>query len=96
LEPPGAFTDDALETFAEELGASLDDLTLTVEERTIADVGATCLVATPKPGTTESTTTDVETICLSDEGAQLLLDVGGERLEADGYSTEVPEGTFDT
>jgi hypothetical protein len=36
-----------------------------------------------------------ETLCVSPEGAQLLVDAGGERLVAESYTTEVPEGTFD-
>ena len=39
----------------------------------------TCLVAAPKPGPTDGTGPDVETICLSDEGAQLLVDAAGDR-----------------
>ena len=34
-------------------------------------------------------------ICLSPEGGQLLVDSGGERVEAEAYTTEVPTGTFD-
>ena len=89
LDAPGAFTDAALEEFTDEISASKDGLDLTVESRTIAGVDATCLVATPDTGSTE-------TICLSDEGAQLLVDAVGERLEASAYTTSVPEGTFDT
>lgn len=89
LDVPGTFSEEALETFAEELAASQDDLELTVESRTIAETDATCLVAVPDTGRTE-------TICVSDEGAQLLVDAAGERLEASAYATEVPEGTFDT
>jgi len=84
LDAPGAFTEGALQTFAEDLAASADDVDLAVDARTIADTDATCLVAGD------------ETICLSDEGAQLLVDAGGDRLAASSYTTEVPEGTFDT
>jgi hypothetical protein len=96
LDAPGAFTDEALDEFAAELAASKDDLDLSVESRTIAGVDATCLVAVPKPGPTDGTGPGVETICLADEGAQLLIDAGGERLVAEAYTTEVPEGTFET
>jgi hypothetical protein len=89
LQAPGAFTDEALDAFTADLAESSDDLDLSVEHRTIADVDATCLVAAPKVGP------DVETICLSDEGAQLLVDAAGERLAAEAYSAEVPEGTFE-
>ena len=89
LDVPGTFTEDALATFTEELAASQDHLELTVESRTIAGTEATCLVAAPDEGR-------VETICVSDEGAQLLVDAAGERLEASAYTSDVPEGTFDT
>lgn len=95
LQTPGAFTDAALDAFTADLADSLDDLDLAVESRTIAEVGATCLVATPKAGPTDGTGTGAETICLSEEGAQLLVDAVGERLVADAYTTEVPEGTFE-
>ena len=83
LDAPGAFTEEALRAFAEDLAAS-DDIELRVEARTIADTDATCLVAGD------------ETICLSDEGAQLLVDAAGDRLAASAYTTDVPDGTFDT
>lgn len=95
LDAPGAFSEAALDTFAEELAASRDEIDLTVETRTIADAEATCLVAVPKAGPTDGTGPGVETICLSAEGAQLLVDAGGERLVADAYATDVPEGTFE-
>lgn len=96
LEGPGLFSDAALATFTDEMLASVDDFDLTVEPRTIADVDATCLVAAPKAGTTlDGTGPGVDTICLSDDGAQLLVDAGGQRVVATGYSTDVPKGTFD-
>ncbi|MGH9085277.1 MAG: hypothetical protein ACRDYW_07470 [Acidimicrobiales bacterium] len=96
IESPGAFTEEALTTFTEELAASLDALDLTVEARTIADTPASCLVTAPKAGTRlDPEGPGVDTICLSHEGAQLLVDRGGERVVADDYSTTVPDGTFD-
>jgi hypothetical protein len=82
LDAPGAFTDQALKAFAQDLADA--DEELKVEARTIADTDATCLVAGD------------ETICLSDEGAQLLVDANGDRLEATSYTTDLPDGTFDT
>ncbi len=96
LEGPGAFTEEALDTFTEQLVGSLDDVDLSVEARTIAEVEATCLVAAPKAGPSDGTGPGVEEICLSEEGAQLLVDAAGERLAATAYTTDVPEGTFDT
>jgi hypothetical protein len=96
IDAPGAFTEEALQAFTDELAASRDDLELSVEERTIAGADATCLVATPATGPGDEQGTGVETICVSEEGAQLLVDAAGERLEASAYTTDVPQGTFDT
>lgn len=96
LEAAGTFTDDALDAFTDQLAASKDALTITVDQRTIAGVDATCLTSTPKAGTPidgHGPGTDV--LCLSPEGAQLLVDRDGDRLVADRYTTEVPKGTFD-
>lgn len=92
----GAFTTEALARFTEELADAPDAFDLTVERRTIAGVEATCLVTAPRAGTPiDGTTPGVDTICLSRDGAQLLVDAGGERVVASTYSTEVPDGTFD-
>lgn len=96
LPASGAFREDALTTFTDELLDAADRFDLSVETRTIADTAATCLVVAPKAGTPlGGTGPGAETICLSPDGAQLLVDAGGERAVADAYSTAVPEGTFD-
>ncbi len=95
IDAPGAFTDAALDAFTDDLSTSRDELALTVETRRVAGVEATCLVASPGAGA-DGGDADAETLCLSDEGAQLLVDAGGERLEASAYTSHVPEGTFDT
>jgi hypothetical protein len=67
-----------------------------VETRTIAEVPATCLVSVPKAGTPiDGEGPGVDTICLSDDGAQLLVDSAGERVVAAAYRTEVPDRTFE-
>jgi hypothetical protein len=92
----GAFTDEALATFTRELAGALDALDLTVETRTIAEVPATCLVSVPKAGTPiDGEGPGVDTICLSEDGAQLLVDSAGERVVAAAYRTEVPDRTFE-
>lgn len=90
LPGTGAFTPEALEAFADELAASLDAVDLEVEERTIAGVATTCLIATHRAGDATA-----DTICVGPDGAQLLVEVGGERRVADAYSDTVPAGTFE-
>jgi hypothetical protein len=53
-------------------------------------------VTTPKAGTVlDGTGPGTDTLCLSPEGAHLLVDSDGERVVADAYTTDVPDGTFD-
>jgi hypothetical protein len=96
LRTEGVFSTEALEDFVADLAGSLDDVDLTVEHRRIAGVDATCLVSAPKAGTPlTGSEPGVETLCLSPEGAQLLVDSGGQRVKATDYATDVPAGTFD-
>jgi hypothetical protein len=96
LPATGAFTADALATFSKELADSLPRLALSVSHRTIAKTKATCLVSAPKPGTPlTGNDPSVDTLCVSPDGAQLLVDANGQRLVADSYSTSVPPHTFD-
>lgn len=96
IEPAGTFTDEALRSFTDQLAASKATLDVDVDTRKIAGVDATCLTSTPKAGTPlDGTGPGTDVLCLSAEGAQLLVDRDGDRLVADRYTTEVPEGTFD-
>jgi hypothetical protein len=92
----GTFTPEALAEFTTALADQLEAVDLAVESRTVADVEATCLVSTPKAGTViDGTEPSVDTLCLAPDGAQLLVDVGGQRVVADTYRPSVPAGTFD-
>lgn len=95
LEAPGAFTDEALDEFAAQLGSSQADLDLTVEEQEIAGVTATCLTAERRAGAGGGPASALDTLCLSPEGAPLLVEAEGERVVASAYSADVPDGTFD-
>lgn len=90
VPPTGTFTEEALDAFVDALSA-MPPSDLQVEEREIAGVDASCLVATA--GTGDAAVR--EAVCLAPDGAQLLLDMGGERLEATEHRTTVPKGTFD-
>lgn len=92
----GTFTAEALEDFAVDLADSRDAMDFTVESREVAGVDATCLVTAPVAGTPiDGEGPGVDTICLAPDGAQLLVDAGGERVVAESYRTSVPAGTFD-
>lgn len=96
LPGTGTFTEAALAELVEQLAAGADRVATTVGTRTIAGETVTCLEAVPRPETVPAGTEVVtDTICLSDDGVQLLVDVGGERLVADAYRDEVPAGTFE-
>lgn len=96
VDAPGAFTDVALDRFVEELADGADRFDISVEDRSIAGVDATCLVTAPKAGTPiDGEGPGVDTLCLSPEGVQLLTDAGGERVVASDYSTEVAPDAFE-
>jgi hypothetical protein len=92
---PGAFSERALDELLEALTRARDAYDLTVEERVVAGTDASCLLTALRPGAEADDRGATGTLCLSEEGVQLLVDSGGERLEATGYTTRVPEGTFD-
>jgi hypothetical protein len=97
IDAPGTFTDESLTRFVDQVAASKDTLSMIVDRRTIAGARARCLTTTPKPGTPlDGTGPGTDVLCLSAEGAQLLVDHDGQRLVADHYETSVPRGTFDT
>ena len=60
-----------------------------VETRTLAGVSARCLVTTPKTGSSQPAT-----MCLSPEGAILLVDVPTGTITASAYSTTIPDDAF--
>jgi hypothetical protein len=92
LTQGGQFTPTALATFSRALAASRAQLRLSVTHRTIAHTPATCLESRPKDG---SSGVGSSTLCVSHEGAQLLVDANGQQLKAVSYTTDVPARTFD-
>lgn len=93
-EPPGAFGERALETLTESLRERADDFTFEIESRPIAGVEATCLVTRILAGRERPELGDGGTLCVSPEGALVLVDQGDEVLEATDYTIEVADGTF--
>lgn len=89
VEPPGVFGSGALARFAEGLASRRDDFTFAVEDRTVAGVDARCLVTRLRPGRDDPQLGEQGTICASPQGAVLLVDQAGERVEAVAYGTDV-------
>ena len=77
---PGPFDEAAVKRLVERLRASRDDFTFEIEDRRLLNVTARCLVTEPKDG--EGAT---GVLCVSDEGALLLLEGGTGALEATSY-----------
>lgn len=63
-----------------------------VEQRTIANVAATCLLTTRKPGHEQDPSLGSSaTLCVSHEGAVLDAEVSSGKLTASSYSTTIPD-----
>lgn len=94
VDPPGVFSASALEDLSESLAERAEDYTFEIEEQVVAGVDARCLVTRLRSGRAAPELGASGTICASPEGAVLLVDQGGERLEATEYSTDVDGGAF--
>lgn len=71
------------------------DYDFRVEHRTIANVDATCLVTTRKPGHDQDPSLGPSaTLCLSAEGAILRAETGAGTLSASSYTTKIPDDAF--
>ena len=92
LEEIGAFGDSTIDAALAQFTQAVDDFTFTVSSRKVAGTAATCLVTTPRRSAPRDAVKG--TLCLSDRGAVLLVDAGDEHLEAKGYTTTLPAGTF--
>lgn len=94
-DPLGRFGDGAIDKLTEALRAGATDFALEIETRAIAGVEATCLVTRILAGHETPELGEGSSLCVSPEGALLLVDQDDERLEATDYGTEVADGTFE-
>ncbi len=94
VEGPGAFDDATLEQLTSTLRDRRADYTFRIDTRPIAGVQARCLVTELKQGHDRSDLGAAGTICVSPEGALLLVDQGKDSLRALDYTTEIPDHTF--
>src|SRR2546423_745101 len=70
---------------AAELKAARTNYAFKVTDKKVARTDSRCLVTTPRPGVGGAGST----LCLSDEGAVLLVEGAGNPLRAERYSTSV-------
>ena len=84
---PGPFDAAAVEDLVERLRAAKDDYRFEVEPRRLLGVTARCLVTEPERGKAPT-----GILCVSDEGAVLLLQGATGDLKATEYSTDVGPG----
>ena len=78
---------------AQKRGAQLSkDFDLRVGHRKLAGKQATCLITTPRPGSTASAA--ATSLCVSGQGTPLLIERSGENLRALRYSTHVDDARF--
>lgn len=94
VDPPGVFREGALDDLSRSLAERAEDYTFEIEAQSVAGVDARCLVTRLRSGREAPGLGASGTICASSEGAVLLVDQGGERLEAIEYSTEVDDDAF--
>jgi hypothetical protein len=94
VEPPGVFRAGALDELSTALAERAEDYTFDIEVLPVAGVDVRCLVTRLRSGREAPELGASGTICASAEGAVLLVDQGGERLEATDYSTEVGSDAF--
>jgi hypothetical protein len=87
---------DTVRQAAERFQRRAADYDFRIEQRTIANATATCLVTNRKPGHDEDPSLGASaTLCLSAEGVPLLVEVPTGSVNAVDYSTDVPEDAFD-
>jgi hypothetical protein len=84
---PGQLAPGDIARTAAELKAARTNYTFKVTHRTVAGADARCLVTTPRPGVGGAGSV----LCLSPEGAVLLVEGAGNPLRAARYSTSVDQ-----
>lgn len=89
------FGGDAVKSAIDAFRSRADDYDFRIEDRTIANVAARCLVTTRKPGhESDSTLGASATLCLSHEGVILSIDSPSASITATDYTTTIPNDAF--
>lgn len=92
----GTLDPKAIEQTVERLRERAADYTFEVTERALLGVKASCLVTERRAGAPDDPASGQKgTICLSPEGALLVVQSGDRSVAATGYTTAIPDGIFD-
>lgn len=90
------FDEDAIASTTQALDDAKDDYDFRVETRSLLGVDATCLVTELRPGHAEEGTLGRDaTLCLSPEGAALLVQRPTDEVTATAYRADLPTDTFE-
>lgn len=92
----GVLATDTVRQAADRFRQRAADYDFRVEQRSVANANATCLVTNRKPGHDQDPTLGASaTLCLSAEGVPLLVQTPTGSVTAVEYSTTVPDNAFD-
>lgn len=90
----GIFAEERIDALGAALSGAATSYTFAIEEQDVAGVDARCLVATRRAEVEDPALGAEATICLSPEGAQLLVDTPSGTLRAVAYAPVVPDDAF--
>lgn len=90
----GVFGEDQVEALRAVLADGAEAYDFAFGEQAVAGVTARCLVATRRPEVDDPALGEEATLCVSPEGAQLLVATPSGTLRAVEYTTEIPADAF--
>ncbi len=88
VDPVGTFREGAVEELRDALAERLDDFSFEVRDQVVAGVEARCLVTAVRAGRERPELASGGTVCAAPTGTLLLVDQGGERIEATAFAAE--------
>jgi hypothetical protein len=95
LTSGAVFGPDAVQATKDKIAQRVADFDFRVENRTIANVTARCLVTTRKPDASSDPTLGASaTLCISPEGVILQIETPGGTESAVDYTTTIPGDAF--
>ena len=89
------FNPSAVQSAIDRFRQRANDYDFRVEDRPMVGITARCLITTRKPGHEQDSSLGASaTLCLSPEGAVVLVDVPSGSITATAYSTTIPGDAF--